>query len=153
MNSIEISENKSMKLTNVLIREINVEVDEIITEVERMENYIKSKGMLPIGPLVQKMSCSIDENGQAKWKIFILRQVNNYIHHVEKPYFFEKLIRIKKAMYAHYVGPEEKIRLAHEKIKIIAFEKDIDIADESYTIYVGQENDNVIVDVFVEKKD
>lgn len=151
MNSIDVSDNKSMKLTNVIIKEVDSSVTDIITEVERIENYVKSKGMLPIGPLIQKMACSIDESGQVHWKIYILRQVNNFIHHIDKPYSFEKLIRIKNAMYAHYTGPEDKIRLAHEKIKIWAFENDISIHEESYTIYVGQDDDNVIVDVFVEK--
>ena len=55
MNKIEISNNKTLKLTNVLTCNVDIEGEEnILTVVSKMDNYIKSKGALPIGPLIQK---------------------------------------------------------------------------------------------------
>ena len=61
MNKIQISENKTLKLTNVLIAEADLakapEMDLIVT---KMDNYLKSKGAMPLGPVIQKVHWSDD---------------------------------------------------------------------------------------------
>jgi len=82
--TITISENKNLKLTNVVIREINFEEDiELNTVVLQMENYIKAKGAVPLGPLVQKTVYSIDDTGQLDIHMYIMRQANNFIKKVQ----------------------------------------------------------------------
>ena len=56
-NKIQLSNNKVIKLTNVLIQEINIqENDDFNKLVLHMENYIKSKGATPIGPSFRKLN-------------------------------------------------------------------------------------------------
>ena len=54
MNEILVSESKTLKLTNVLSRRIMPEdfanINLIVTQ---MENFVRSHGAQPIGPLVQ----------------------------------------------------------------------------------------------------
>ena len=53
MPKFEIFYQKKLKLTNVLSMTMTAEEMQDMTFAEKMENYIKSKGYQPIGPLVQ----------------------------------------------------------------------------------------------------
>ena len=154
MNKIEISENKTLKLINVLIFEIApVTCNEDLTRcILKMDNIIKSKGMASMGPIIQKTKYNINEEGQLDIKISLMRQVNNFIHSVEPPYKMESVLRVKNCMYARYTGPEEKLKLAYDKINVTAFEEDIELSNTSYTIFVDKQDDNIVADIFVEKK-
>jgi hypothetical protein len=49
--------NKTLKLANVISKEVNINILESLErEVVLIENYIKSKGSQPIGPLIQYTS-------------------------------------------------------------------------------------------------
>ena len=154
-NKIEISYNKTLKLTNALV--VSADVDDFAAFgniVEKMDNYIRSKGALPIGPIIHNTTYIVDDEGQPGIKTYFIRQSNNFIHNVDSPYKMESVIRVSNCMYAHYVGPEEKTKLAYDKIDIVAFEENIELSNEVYAILVGQHDDeNVITDVFVQKSD
>ena len=153
MGKIELSTNKSLKLMNVLSVEIELNQDsDLETTVVKMDNYLKSKGAMPIGPLIQRTVYSINENQQLEIHAYLMRQTNNFIHNIEAPYKMEPVIRVRNCMYAHYVGPEEKLKLAYDKINVTAFEEDIELSNENYTIFVDKQDDNIVADIFVEKK-
>lgn len=153
MSKIELSTNKSLKLMNVLSLEIELNQDfDLGTTVVKMDNYLKSKGAMPIGPLIQRTVYSINEDQQLEIHAYLMRQTNNFIHNVEAPYKMEPVIRVRNCMYAHYVGPEEKLKLAYDKINVTAFEEDITVANENYTIFIEKQDDNIVADIFVEKK-
>jgi hypothetical protein len=137
----------------VLIYEVNVEMENNFSSaIIKMENYIKSKGAMPIGPIIQKTAYSVNEEGQFDIRLYLMRQTNNYINHVQEPYKMESILRVRNCMYAHYIGPEEKVKFAYDKINVTAFEEDIELSNENYTIFVDQQDDNIVADVFVEKK-
>lgn len=154
MKPFQLSMNKVLKLNNVLITRVNIAEEDIDFGklALQMENYIKSKGAMPIGPLIQKTSYCIDEEGQMDIHIYIMRQANSFIHNVETPYKMESLIRVQNCMYVRYIGPEEKLKFAYDKINVTAFEEDIELSNENYTIFVDQQDDNIVADIFVEKK-
>ncbi len=152
MKYFEISENKTLKLTNVLIKTlIEEDFENFEKSVEQMENYIKSKGYQPLGPLVQYTTTNVNENGELSVIIKLMRQVSNYINHVEPPYSIESVIRIKDCMYVRYTGPESKIKYAYDKINLTAFEEDIELKGDSYTVFVNQIDDNIVADIFMER--
>lgn len=152
MGYFEISENKTLKLTNVLIKTlIEEDFENFEKSVEQMENYIKSKGYQPLGPLVQYTTTNVNENGELSVIIKLMRQVSNYINHVEPPYSMESVIRIKDCMYVRYTGPESKIKYAYDKINLTAFEEDIELKGDSYTVFVNQIDDNIVADIFMER--
>lgn len=151
--SIKYFPNRTLKLTNAL--QVVVDSEDFIefsVLVENMENYIRSKGAVPVGPLVQKTRYEVNDEGEVDVEISLIRQVNTYIHSVEHPYKMDSIIRVKDCMYVRYCGPENKLKFAYDKINLIAFEEDIDLANESFTVYVDEAEDNIIADVFVEKK-
>lgn len=153
--SIQLSMNKVLKLSNVLIAHIDIaEKDINLGKLTlQMENYIKSKGVTPIGPLIQKSSFYIGEEDQIDIHFYLLRQANNFIHNVEAPYKMESVVRVPNCMYARYIGPEENLKFAYDKINVTAFEEGIELSNENYTIFVDQEEGNIVADVFVEKKE
>ncbi len=152
-NSIEVSNNKILKMSNVIGWSACLsEQKDILSVVSKMENYIKSKGTSPIGPLIQKTKCEVNNEGKLEIKITFMRQAKNFIHNVEVPYTIESVLRVKNCMYARYTGPEEKLKLAYDKINVTAFEEGIELGNTSYTVFVDKQDDNIVADVFVEKK-
>lgn len=105
-DKLKLSYNKTLKLSNVIMREVVLsEANELDKQVLQMENYIKSKGAMPIGPLIQKTKYLINEEGQLDVKIYLMWQSNNYLTHVEIPYKTESIIRVQNCMYVRYTGP------------------------------------------------
>lgn len=152
MNRLQFHENKILKLTNVLKYKILLEEDfDLNVAIEQMQSYIRAKGAMQIGPLIQYTRTYINENNELDMEIMMLLQCNNYIHSVEQPYSMESLIRIPNALYCRYTGPESFLKFAYDKINLEAFEKDIKLADCNYTIFLdnNQEEDITVADVFV----
>ena len=151
-NIIEVKNNKILKLTNAIMQNMDIKEMNFITTMTQIENFLKSKGAIPIGPLIQKTEYNVTDEGKLDIKITLMRQANNFIHNVEAPYTMESVLRVKDCMYAHYTGPEEKLKLAYDKINVTAFEEGIELGNTSYTVFVDKLDDNIVADVFVEKK-
>ena len=151
MNPIQGSESKTLKLTNVLSRRIMPEeLQNIGTIVMQMDNFIKSQNALPIGPLVQHIEVTLGPKPEAQ--IYLMRQANQLITKIDPQYHMDAVLRVKDCLYAHYTGPMAKSELATHKLNILAFENDIKLKNSSYTIFVNQDDDDAVVDVFMEKK-
>ncbi|MDU4939767.1 MAG: hypothetical protein E6X34_15090 [Clostridium sp.] len=148
---IVIRENKVLKLNNVLIREVS---ENELIDIERisymMDSYIKSKGNATIGPMINYSSMEIDENGQPFMKIKIMVQLKSPIHNLETPYKLKSILRVTNCLFARFNEKEENIQFAYQKLGVYAFENDIKLKGDSYTIFVNQEGDNLVADVFME---
>lgn len=150
MNPIQVSESKTLKLTNVLSRRIMPEeLQNIGTIVMQMDNFIKSQNALPIGPLVQHIEVTLGPKPEAQ--IYLMRQANQLITKIDPQYHMDAVLRVKDCLYAHFTGPMAKSELATHKLNILAFENDIKLKNSSYTIFVNQDDDDAVVDVFMEK--
>lgn len=150
MNPIQVSESKTLKLTNVLSRRIMPEeLQNLGTIVMQMDNFIKSQNALPIGPLVQHIEVTLGPKPEAQ--IYLMRQANQLITKIDPQYHMDAVLRVKDCLYAHYTGPMAKSELATHKLNILAFENDIKLKNSSYTIFVNQDDDDAVVDVFMEK--
>lgn len=150
-NKIVIKENKILKLNNVLIRELNQnEFMDMSKITYMMDSYIKSKGNSIIGPMINYSSIINDENGQPKLIGKIIFQLKNPIHNVEKPYEYENQIRITNCLFARFMEKEDNLQFAYSKLHLYAFEKDIKLLGDSYTVFVEKKEDNIVADVFME---
>lgn len=157
MNKLQFYENKVLRLTNalknkILLQEENSNLDIVI---EQMQAYIKTKGTVQIGPLIQNTRVFMNDNSEMNMELIMMLQCNNYIHNVEPPYSMESVIRIPNCMYCRYIGPEDKLKFAYDKIHLEAFENDIELEDCSYTIFVdrNEEDETIVADVFIPRKD
>lgn len=157
MNKLQFHPNKVLKLTNVLKYKLIIsdEQFDFNVAIQQMQSYIKVKGAMQIGPLVQYTRTFMNEAGELDVEIVMMLQCNNFIHNVESPYSMEAVIRVPEALYCRYMGPEGKLKYAYDKINLEAFENDIKLGDCNYTIFVShnEEEDIMTADVFMPRAD
>mgnify|MGYP000226017526 FL=1 len=151
MNEIKVAENKTLKLTNVLSRLVRPEeLGNLPVILTQMQNFMKSNGAQPIGPLVQavKMGTGPDHVPE----LYMMQQATQFIGQMEQDYHMDAILRVKNCLYAHYTGPMPESQLASYKLQVHAFENEQKLTGTSYTIYVNQDEDDAVVDVFMETK-
>lgn len=149
MKEIKVAENKTLKLTNVLSREIHPEeMASLPVVLTQMHNFIKSNNAQPIGPIVQAMVVGEDR----QMHLYMMQQATQFIGQMEQDYHMDAILRVKNCLYAHYTGPMSYSNLASQKLDIYAFEHEIETTGDSYTVYVNQDDDNGVLDVFMETK-
>ena len=148
MREIQTAENK---LTNVVSRRIQPEeFNNMQIVLTQMHNFIKSNGAQPLGPLVQCINLPAGPNPQPE--IYMMQQATQLIPQMDPGYHMDAILRVKNCLYAHYTGPMDHNQLATAKLQIMAFENDIKLTGDNYTIYVNQDDDDAVIDVFMETK-
>lgn len=157
MKFINLSENKTLKLQNVLSISFIIDNDELPdfnVEVEKMNSTIRAHGARQIGPLVQYSSIGIGENDEKIIKHTLMLQSDVFLHNIQKPYRMDSVIQVKNCLYARYNGPDAYIKYAYDKIGVYAFENDYELDGSNYTIYVSEneDEDTTMVDVFMPVK-
>lgn len=82
-------------------------------------------------------------------------QTDNFIHNVEPPYRMHSILRVKNCLYARYIGLEDKLKFAYDKLGVYAFGNDIELDGCNYTIYVdrNEEDETMVADVFMPVKE
>ena len=101
MNAIQISDNKTLKLTNVLSRTFTAEeMGNAMLILTQMDNFIKSHGAQPIGPLIQHVEVSGGANPTATFRF--LRQASDFIPRMDPEYHMDAVLRVRNCLYAHY---------------------------------------------------
>ena len=133
MNEIKVAENKTLKLTNVVARRIAPE------ELGNM--MVALVQALKIGPAPEHAP-----------ELYLMQQATQLITQTEPGYEVDAVLRVKNCLYAHYTGPMAYSQLASSKLQILAFEKDLKLTGDNYTIFVSQDDDDAVVDVFMETK-
>ena len=151
MNEIKVAENKTLKLTNVLSRLVRPEeLGNLPVILTQMQNFMKSNGAQPLGPLVQCIKLPAGPNPQPE--VYMMRQATQLIPRMEPGYTQDAVLRVRGCLYAHYTGPMPESQLASYKLQVHAFENEQKLTGTSYTIYVNQDEDDAVVDVFMETK-
>ena len=151
MREIQTAENKTLKLTNVLSRLVRPEeLGNLPVILTQMQNFMKSNGAQPIGPLVQavKMGTGPDHVPE----LYMMQQATQLIPRMEAGYTMDAVLRVRNCLYAHYVGPMSQSGLASQKLNIMAFEHELELTGTVYTIFVNQDDDEGVVDTFMETK-
>lgn len=155
MKKIEFNQKKTLKLMNVLCYRVQLQSGETSVDIqlEQMQTYIKTKGATQIGRLIQHIAPQMNEQGEVDVQITFLLQCNHEIHNIEQPYIMKDVLRIPNCLYCRYAGPEATLKFAYDKINLYAFENDIRLKGDSYTVFIdnNEENDDIIADVFMER--
>ena len=118
--------------------------------ITQMYNFIKSGNAQPIGPLVQAIKPGTGPDQLPE--MYMMQQATQMIPNMEPGYHMDAVLRVKNCLYAHYTGPMSHNQLATAKLQIMAFENDIKLTGDNYTIYVNQDDDDAVIDVFMETK-
>lgn len=155
MGKIDLNYNKTLKLMNVLKYRVNMKDEDLNldVQVEKMQSYIRTKGCMQVGPLIQYTKTTINEVGEVDIVLEFMLQCNNYINNIDSPYTIDSVLRVQNCMYVRYCGPEEKLKYAYDKINLVGFEENIPLIGDGYTIYVdrNEEEETIIADVFMPK--
>ena len=151
MREIQTAENKTLKLTNVVSLRIQPEeFNNMQIVLTQMHNFIKSNGAQPLGPLVQCIKLPSGPNPQPE--VYMMQQATQLIPRMEAGYSMDAVLRVRNCLYAHYVGPMSQSGLASQKLNIMAFEHELELTGTVYTIFVNQDEDEGVVDTFMETK-
>ena len=119
--------------------------------VFQLRNYIRAKGAIPIGPLVQCCDIQANTNGEPEIRVQLIQQTNTFIHHNEMPYTMEAELRCRNSYFVRFLGEEEKLCMAYQKIAVHAYEEDVQLTGKTYTVLTGLEAEKFSADIFVEK--
>jgi effector-binding domain-containing protein len=148
--AIEVAENKTLKLKNVLSKEIGFGDDAETRKAAYMfESYIKSRGFDPYGPTVVRASVTY-ENGRPVQRKEMMVQLRHVPDRIESPYSFTELLRAENCLMARYRGDAQSLQMAYGKLQVYAFENGIDLKGDSFTIVVEQNDSGILADVFAE---
>lgn len=155
MNKLKLGYNKTLKLKNVLCYQIDFTEQDFNFElsITRIQNYIRAKGAKQIGPIIQFIRSFESEKDGIEIEINFMVQCDHLLKQIESPYVMKDTLSVSNCMYCRYIGPEDKLNFAYDKIRLEAFEKDILLKEESYTIYIEKKDiGEIVADVFMECK-
>lgn len=156
---IEVHDNKTLVLRNVISKEItnmvfqekNESDNDLIENaivVSQIENQIRSKGAMPIGPLIQ---CMAPKGNDTDISLCLMMQADKVIKNADPGFeSYEELV-IRNCMYVRFEGSIDNLQLAYNKLQLVAYEKNVKLKGNIYTVYVKASDDGeMIVDVFME---
>ncbi|MDR3021172.1 MAG: hypothetical protein LBU60_00630 [Clostridiales bacterium] len=156
MPKLEVKENKILKLTNVLSRKTaDKEVFNSDKQMRMIQNWIKVKGYKSKGPLIVYSSGvkGAEANGSPIIDNRLLVQLDNEKITAEYPYKFEQLIRLEKCLFVRFDDNFKKMQFAVNGIHFFAYNNDIELTGESYTVLIEDyHNGNILADVFMPVK-
>ena len=150
---IVIKESKTLKLSNVLIRDIpQLELMDAQRMLHMMQAFIVSKSNMSQGPLIQYSNIKINDSGEpeiiTKYMIQIVSTIDE-----EAPYEFKSMIKQENCLFARFEEKEENLKFAYQKMVVYAFENDIKLRGDSYTVFVDRKDDGfVVADIFMPVK-
>ncbi|HEY8361617.1 MAG TPA: hypothetical protein VIK77_01880 [Tissierellaceae bacterium] len=156
MPKIEFRENKILKLINVLSRKIpENELFSQEKQIAMLQSWIKAKGYESMGPLITYSSgvkgVSSDNIPIIDCRLMIQLKQSNV--RLELPYHFEKEIRVENCLMARFFDDGDKLQFAISKLTLYAYENDIELTGETYIIFVNQEGNKILADVFMPAKE
>ena len=144
MREIQTAENKTLKLTNVVSRRIQPEeFNNMQIVLTQLHNFIKSSGAQPLDPIIQCVKIPAGPNPQPE--VYMMQQATQLIPRMEAGYTMDAVLRVRNCLYAHYVGPMSQLN-------IMAFEHELELTGTVYTVFVNQDDDEGVVDTFMETK-
>lgn len=150
MKEIVITENKTLKLKNCIIRSCLENELANTGKIKYMfENYLKNKGLKQVGPNIVYSSLKF-ENDRPEILTSLLVQIDNDSKLVlDKPYIFEREVVVEKCIFAEFKGNIKYLPLAYQKMEVYAYENELVLKGDKYTIYLMEDFSNTVAHVFM----
>lgn len=151
IEKLQLQTSKTLKLSIALIYDVllndNFNFDRI---TYMMQSYIKSRSLNAHGPLITSSRLSTDiENGTSIIKTSVIMQLTQPLPSPEPPYEYEHLIKTGPCLFVRFTGNPQDIQYASMKLSVYAFENGILLEGSSYMVFVNQNADNMIADIFM----
>jgi hypothetical protein len=147
---IAVRENKTLKLSNVLCRKVNLQEENGMENALHMfDSYIKANSLTSYGPLIVHSKIGASSNGELNIDIKLMFQIREDDYKPSGGYEIIPVIRKSNCLFARFSGNSEEMHYASTKLNLIAYENDIELSKESFTIYLEQEIEKVVADIFI----
>lgn len=151
MPVIEIKSGKTLKLKNVLCVTFPFDaMGRFDVFALQMDNYIRTMGAQPIGPLIQTTYVKAGLDGKPELFVRLFRQADKYINIDNEKYSIQSVLKIKNCLYTRFCGSKENLQIAQQKINVTAYEKGFRLSGDIYYVYLSAKNDEIAVDIFAE---
>jgi len=114
--------------------------------------WIENIGNEQIGPLISYSSrlIGMKDNGTPIIKTRVMMQLRDKVLYSEPPYDFAEEIHIENCIFVRFQDKAENLPYAYSKINLLAYENNIKLKGDSYTIFIsGKDTENIIADVFM----
>lgn len=147
---ILIYENKILKLTQIFSKTIVIDDNfnekpfEIV--LKEFDDYMKNNKMIGYGPLIIKSG--IIGTDEKKMFLKLMRQIKNEDIKCIYPYEFYKEIKTPPCLLSRFEGNNNDSSIASMKMQVYAYEHDLILDIESYTV-TKTIDDKVIIDTFI----
>ncbi|MDR3021968.1 MAG: biotin/lipoyl-binding protein, partial [Clostridiales bacterium] len=153
MHNLILSENKVLILSNVISRNIpEKEITHQDKQLAILQNWIKAKGYQTKGPVVL-YSSGIKGNrndGNPIVDSKILIQLKNENIRIEYPYQFKQQIRIENCLFVKFSDKVENAQFATMKMRVYAYENDLDLTGETYSVLIEEKDKSMSADLFMQ---
>jgi hypothetical protein len=148
---IEIVDGKTLKLNNVLSKETGtLDGDELAKALHMFDAYTKSKKLTPYGPMVMFSKTAFD-GAKMSQRSKLMAQLREAHENPDPPYSFDRVVKVDGCVLARYRGSAVGLQVAYSKLQVYAFEHDIQLKGETYTVIIEQKDGDILADVFTEK--
>lgn len=150
---MDINHNKVLKLVNVLSRRIDgLEPKFQDKQILMLQNYIKSKQLESIGPLIYYSSNvkGVDTAGKPITTSKFMQQLSSSDVKVDFPYKFKPSMQIEKTLHLRFEDKVNKAQFASMKMLSYAYENEIELTGETYTVFLKQDEPGYMTaDIFM----
>ena len=146
MRPLEVKKSKGMKLSNVIIKQIedNSDLERELKDLNIMANVL---GFHLKGPQVIKKYPLVENGGLIEKTEFIIQcdgtvppDIPDEIHHLPE-------IHSGEGLFVHFTGRIDSLSIVGSKISVYAYENEIQLTGETYNVFLDQESPIITVDV------
>ena len=153
MAKLQLRENEVLRLYNVLSHEIRFDGQSMQNSMAHLiACWINNAGNEPVGPLISYSSkmTGLEDNGEPIVKTKVMMQLRDKLVSSEQPYDFTEEIVVEDCIFVRFQDKAENLPYAYSKISLLAYEKDIRLNGDSYTVFIsGKDAGNIVADIFM----
>ena len=94
------------------------------------------------------------ENEELDITVSLMIQADKYINNPDPGFRMESVIKVANCMYVRFEGREEYLPIAYQRLQVEAYENDISLKGDSYTVFVDSDDEgNIVADIFIEREE
>jgi len=145
--TIQINESAGMKLKNVIIKEIPTDGADIPEELKRLDSIAKVLGFRLKGPQVIKRWPEVEGDDIVERTALVIQCEGSVPKDLPPDIEYSEEIHSGKSIFVDFTGRENALGIVSNKIAVYAYENDIELTGEAYTIILNKEENIVNVNV------
>lgn len=145
--TILLKNDKTLKLTNV----VAIESTEYQDDENTLVQFVDRHSLKTVGPLVYYNSAFLDSDGEVSIVRRTMTQVGTLPTINTSHINIYKNITVENCLFARFKGREEDLKYAFSKIELHAYEENLQLKGDSYTILLeSNEQGDITADIFME---